>query len=159
VPGRVHVWELENGRGIRTFRGLSSQVAQVQLSQDGTLLAALTMNWQVGIWQLKSGQLLRVLDAPPGVFADNAAMAFSTDNLHFAFSASEQAVLWDLKTGAVKQSWLLPSGIADRIFFHPNGKLLLIRAENVEQITHKKDQRWVCWLRDLKVADPVKNPI
>ncbi|MBI1918652.1 MAG: protein kinase [Planctomycetes bacterium] len=159
VPGRVHMWELDNGRGIRTFRGLSSQVAQVQLSQDGTLLAALAMDWQVGIWNVKSGQLLRVLDAPPGESADNAALAFSMDNRHFAFSVSEQAVLWDLKTGAVEKRWDVPPGLADRMVFHPKGKLLLMRAERVVPAKGNKDETWVCRLRDLKAPDALKNPI
>jgi WD40 repeat protein/tRNA A-37 threonylcarbamoyl transferase component Bud32 len=59
--GKAHVWQVEDGRGIRTLRGLSSQISQVCLSADGRRLAALAHNWRVGVWEAGSGRLLRRL--------------------------------------------------------------------------------------------------
>jgi hypothetical protein len=54
-PSQVCVFDLEFGRGIRTYRGLVSQVAKVCFSRDGRLLAAVAHDWQVGIWDVERG--------------------------------------------------------------------------------------------------------
>lgn len=128
--GGVDVWRLENGRGLQTLRGLSSQVTQVFLSPDGKRIAALAQNWQIGIWELETGKLLRVLDTPQGLVADNAGFCFNANGSQFAFAAGKQAKLWDVATGKELSSWDLPPGLADRMAFHqPTGKLLLFRVE------------------------------
>jgi WD40 repeat protein/tRNA A-37 threonylcarbamoyl transferase component Bud32 len=128
-PSRVTVWELEEARGIQTLRGLTSQASHLCLSADGRLLAALAHDWQVGIWDLKTGSLRLRLQAPPGGVEDDAALAFSPDDRRLACSAGEGARLWDVDTGAEVGSWLLPPGTKDLLAFHPSGQLLLFRAE------------------------------
>src|SRR5262249_6684183 len=75
-PGATEVWELENHRGIQTLRGLLGPVERVIVSPDGILVAALSDDWQVGIWDRVIGRLLHLFDAPRGPFADNASLAF-----------------------------------------------------------------------------------
>src|SRR5205823_2194322 len=41
-----YLWDLENGRGIQTLRGLSAQVSRICFSADGRLVAALSHDWQ-----------------------------------------------------------------------------------------------------------------
>ena len=53
--GGAHVWSLEYGRGMRSLRGLSSQVAKVCLSADGRIVAALSHDWQAAVWDRKTG--------------------------------------------------------------------------------------------------------
>jgi WD40 repeat protein/tRNA A-37 threonylcarbamoyl transferase component Bud32 len=128
-PARVSVWELDHGRGIQTLRGLTSQAAHLCLSEDGRLLAAVAHNWQVGVWDLGSGSLRLLLQAPRGGPDDDAALAFSPDGRRLACSAGEGARLWDVTTGAELGSWSLPPGAQDLLAFHPAGHLLLLRAE------------------------------
>src|SRR5205823_5697656 len=91
VPPLVVVWQLENGRGIRTLRGLSSQVSKLCYSRDGRFLAALAQDWQVAIWDTATGQLQHLLDVPKGFTADNAALAFDSEGRRFAFCAGQEA--------------------------------------------------------------------
>jgi WD40 repeat protein/predicted Ser/Thr protein kinase len=126
---RVLVWRLEDGRGMRTLRGLSSHVTQVRLSADGQRLAALAGNWQVGVWDRATGRRRHLLPVASGATADNAALAFSPDGRRLAFAAGRQARLWELETGRVLGTWPLPRGLIDRLAFHPSGKLLLGRME------------------------------
>ena len=111
-PGGVEVWELDNGRGIQTLYGLRGQVAWTCFSPDGRRVAGLSQTFEVGVWDRETGKLLRLLDAPVGLFADNAGLAFSADGRRFALAAGERATLWDVETGAVLGSWKLPGGLA-----------------------------------------------
>src|SRR5206468_2050770 len=89
-PGAVVVWELEYGRGIRTLLGLAAQIAKVRFSPDGQWLAALSLDWQVAMWNLNQYQLCYVMKVPPGKSADNAALRFSPDSQQIAFCAGTQ---------------------------------------------------------------------
>ena len=130
-PGSVHVWELEDGRGSRTLRGLSSQVARVCLSADGRRLAALSHDWHIAVWDLSpKGGLIRLLQPAPGVLADNSALVFSPDGRRLALAAGTAARLWDIETGREQGHWRLPRGLVDQLTFHPQtGELLLFRFE------------------------------
>ncbi len=129
-PGGVDVWRLQNGRGVRTFRGLDNPIATFTVSRDERFLAAMTHTWQVGIWGLDDGQLLHVLNVPPGMYPDHAGMAFSPDGNRFAFSTHTRATLWDVEAGSVIDSWALPPAFNDRMAFDRTGRrLLLVRLE------------------------------
>jgi WD40 repeat protein len=128
----VDVWQLENGRGIQTLRGLANAVTRVAFSPEDRYLAALAHDWQVGVWDLQAGFLRFVLEAPKGITADNAAMAFSPDGRQLAFATWDQARLWDMATGEVERSWTLPKGLTDGMVFPAEDKLLLARVETRE---------------------------
>jgi WD40 repeat protein len=120
---------LENGRGQKTLHGLAGPIDKVCYSPDERFIAALSQDWQVGIWELPSGKLQHVLEVPPGAFADNAALAFNADGSRFAFSAGDQVTLWDVTTGQRVNEWPLPRGLGDMLAFHSSGQLLSVRFE------------------------------
>jgi len=154
--GGVYVWDLEFGRGIQTLYGLTGQVSRVCFSHDGRRLAALAHTWELAIWDVEKNQLLRKIEAPKGTTADNAGLAFSRDGWHLAFSARDEARLWDVGTGRVLGSWKLGLGLADVVAFDPTGKLLLAR---LEKRPGSLDQDWR--LRELVRPDkatPLAEP-
>jgi serine/threonine protein kinase/WD40 repeat protein len=133
----VRVWQLENGRGLQTLDGLGGPIAFVELSHDGSRLAALSHLWEIGVWDLKSGKLLQVFPVPPGYLADNAAIALSGDNRYLAFTSGTNAVMWDLKTGKHLKTETLPRGMVDQVAWHPGlGKFISFRVET------EKGQHW-----------------
>jgi WD40 repeat protein/tRNA A-37 threonylcarbamoyl transferase component Bud32 len=148
-PARVAVWALDPGRGTRTLRGLTSQASHLCLSDDGRLLAALAHNWQVGLWDLGSGALLRVLDAPRGGVGNDAALAFDPDGRRLACSAGQEAKLWDAATGRELAAWRLPAGARDLLAFRPGGELVSARAE-----TNGHGTAPVCRVRNLLGPHP-----
>ncbi len=158
-PASVEVWELENGRGIQTLYGLRGQVAWTCVSPDGRRVAGLSQAFEVGIWERETGRLLRLLDAPLGLFADNAGLAFSADGRRFALAAGERATLWDVETGAVLGWWTLPGGLGDKLAFEGPDRLRLLRNETrsgrVPPTTgyDAKDHPRVLRLRRLSVPD------
>ena len=123
------VWEIQNGHGIDTLRGLSAQAGRVWWSADGTKLAALAHNWELGVWDVPTGRLLRIFDQQDGRSADNAAAAFSPDGRQMAFASGESARLYDLGSGAVLAERRLPLGYADQLRFLDEAHLLLLRRE------------------------------
>jgi serine/threonine protein kinase/WD40 repeat protein len=144
--GQAHVGviELEPGRGVSELRGLSSQVSKVEFSHDGRRLAALAHNWQVGIWNLESNRLERLLDVPKGLVADNAALAFSRDGGQLAFTTLTDTCLWEIKSGRLLRSWRLPRGLVQLLCFDPVGRLLHFQWDR----PWEKEAR-MCRVRDL----------
>jgi serine/threonine protein kinase/WD40 repeat protein len=163
--GVVDVWELDYGRGMQTLRGLANRIEQISISPDGRFLAALSDDWQVAIWELATGQLKHIFDAPKGYYSDNAALAFSHDGKRFAFATKTKAVLWDVEKGTIiGKPWEdLPPAFGDRLAFDPTGKkLFLIRAETEgrkfppsDNVDYKKHPR-VCRIRDLLSPEPME---
>ena len=128
--GDTQVWELDFGRGIQTLRGLSTPISKVCLSSDGRKLAALSHGWEIGVWDLSSGHLIHVIEAPRGMSADNAALAFSPSGDRLAYSSGDRAKMWNLQSGLELGSWDLPAGLADVMAFTDQGQLLLFRLED-----------------------------
>ena len=67
AKGLVYLFDLDDGRGIRTLRGLSGRIQKLIFSKEGTRIAALTHDWQVAIWDRERGHLLRQIDVPVGM--------------------------------------------------------------------------------------------
>src|SRR5207237_288553 len=127
---------------------LTAHVTKVAFSPTSNQLAALTVNWELGIWEVGTGALRHILEVTPGFFADNAALAFSADGRRFAFCSGREASLWDLESGRTIRTWKnLPPGMCDNLAFTSDGRLLLIRAET-------KDAR----VGPFREADPKKHP-
>jgi WD40 repeat protein len=159
--GGVTVFNVEDGRGIQSLRGLAGPVAKVHFSPGGRYLAALSHNWQVGIWEVNKGSLLGMLNVR-GLWVDNAAMAFDPPSKRLAFSAGTEARLWDFATGEVT-TVELPPGLQDALAFDAAGKrLMLCRMETeggklpVVGTDFVKYPR-VCRVRDLLAKDPTRE--
>jgi WD40 repeat protein len=127
--GHVQIWTLEEGRGIQTLRGLDTLVVRTWFSPDGRLVAGLSQDWRLAIWDRAAARLLRILDVPRGMTADNAGLAFSPDRKEVAFSTSGAAKLWNISSGKEVRKWELPESLQDNLAYHPSGKLLLFRVE------------------------------
>lgn len=130
----VMCWEIENGRGIATLKGLSSSATKLTLSTDGRFLAAVGIAWEVAVWDLQQQRLLSLLDGPRGVTADNCAIAFSPDGSQLAMVAGREARLWEASTGENKRSWRLPGGYVDSLAFPSEDGLYLLRTESTNRV-------------------------
>ena len=156
----VDVWELENGRGMRTLLGLTAATTRLAYSPDGRLIAALSENWRAALWEADAGRLRFLLDAPVGAFVDSCGMAFSPDGKRLAAAAGEGARLWDVATGDEVGAWALPPGLCDSLAFTPDGRLMLLRAETADaRVLPVRENPYtlhprVVRLRELPVGGP-----
>jgi serine/threonine protein kinase/WD40 repeat protein len=130
-PGGLDVFELEDGRGVRSLRGLSGQVESVCLSSNGKWVAALARNWQLAVWDRPTGGLRFVCDVPPGWFTDNAALAFDEGRGEVLVASGTRATRWDLATGDRTGTWELPLGLNDCLAVPPGRKPILIRRDPI----------------------------
>ena len=130
---RSAIFRLNNGRGARRFGGLRANIEKICLSPDGRSMAGLSQDWELAVWDLKTGRLIFLLDPPRGFFADNAALVFSPDGRFIAYSADKEARLWEVASGRESDRWHLPPGLNDALAFDRNGKkLLLCRIETID---------------------------
>jgi WD40 repeat protein len=125
----ARAWDIEDGRGIQTLRGLSSSAARIVFSRDSKRIAALANDWTVAVWDVPADNLLRCFRVPEGHFVDNCGMQFSRDGTSFYFSAKTTMTHWDVATGALIKRWKLPDGRQDRIGITADGRVMLMRCD------------------------------
>jgi len=143
------------------MRGLAARLETPIFSPDDRLIADRSSEWQVGVWDRKTGALKVVLDAPPGGFPDNVGLAISPDNRRIAFSSDRQARMWDLETGRVLGSWTLPAGLQDKLVFQGPNRLMLARAETINPdvapySTDPEKYPRLCAIYDLLGKEPTR---
>jgi serine/threonine protein kinase/sugar lactone lactonase YvrE len=126
----VEIHELTTEPAIRSLAGLATQTARIVFSRSGKLLAALSHDWQVAVWELPSGRLLHVYQVPSFFeYTDNSCVALDEKGRRLAFASGTDAALWDIDTGRVLRRWTLPPGMGTLLFFHGPDRLTLFRWE------------------------------
>ncbi len=124
-PGRSHVkiWDWARGEVVRTItQGISSQSPVVEFDPAGSRIVTAGPEGPVEIWDVKSDQLVAVLEGQSGGVAD---VAFSPDGSRLATAGRDGTVrLFDADTGA-QQLVLRSSGCAVRdVTYSPDGTKL-----------------------------------
>jgi serine/threonine protein kinase/WD40 repeat protein len=161
--GGVTIWDLDNGTGTKVLRGLTGVVEKTAFSRDGGLVAATSQEWQVAVWDLSSGYLLHLFDPPPGLYIDNASLAFSPDGRFLAFAGGDSATMWDTKTGTELRQWSLDPGFMDVLAFAGLDQLFLLRMETkdmrvapygTDPRSNPRTNPRVARIRNLLAADP-----
>jgi WD40 repeat protein len=154
-PGAAIFHRLERDRGIQILHGLEGVVEQLRVSRDGRSLVALAQNWRIAVWNRMDGTLQHTMDAPRGVYADNAALALSSNGSLLAVSAGTNAILWNLSTGHEELRRQLPHGLSEQLIFFGTNKLMLFRLERKDALGRPKSQHALGWpsqhccIRDL----------
>ncbi len=128
----ARLWDLERAKFVRSFRGHKSRVESVAISPNGKLGATLAgddylpdntgNDGAVRIWDLKSGKLLRTIQAHKGM---TSGLSFSPDSTKIlssgGISGGTAARIWDVKTGRLlrqaKEKYAAP-----RAVFSPDGR-------------------------------------
>ena len=131
--GGLSIFRLDNDRGVRTYRGLTGVVERVWLSPSGKWVAALSQNWQLGVWNRETGEAAFLWDVRHGWFADNAAVAFDNEDTEVLFASGTRAFRWSLKNGEQSGMWELPLGLNDCLLTRPGKKPLLVRRDPFDQ--------------------------
>ena len=123
----IKLWELSNGRLIRSFEGHSHQVEIVVFSSDGKMLASGSLDNTVKLWDVSSGSLIRSIETHGnGV----SSVAFSPDGKMLASNGggktgiSDTGKLWDVSSGRLIRSFTGHIYPILSIAFSPDGKIL-----------------------------------
>lgn len=124
VPGSasVIVWDIASGTLLLDIP-LTSFVFDVAFSPDGRLLAAVTADGSITLWDVATG----VLHAELNGNRDEEwgwSIAFSPDGTKLAFGGADVR-LWDVASGAQLFLFEAPAGGAMDVAFSPDGRLLV----------------------------------
>jgi serine/threonine protein kinase/WD40 repeat protein len=159
--GRVVVWRLEWHHGINMLRGLSSHIERAVFSLDDSTVSAISHNWEVGVWETKSGRLQHVFFAESGAdsYVDNSALLLNSDGTRLFHSIGRRtegrAALWDVRTGDELGRWVLPPGLVNQAGFRADGRLLHFQVETndgrflPDSAVDWKSTPRVCRIREL----------
>ena len=127
----VRLWNADTGKEVISFKGRPilpiGTARPARFSPDGAIVAAVTENRTMGLWDANTGQLLRKLDHSCGI----GTGPFSPDGKCLAVRDTNKSIhLWDVTTGKRKatlkyeaSAYYYSSSIA-MIAFSPDGKLL-----------------------------------
>jgi WD40 repeat protein len=175
-PSALSVWDFDEGRGIRSLHGLTSQARKLWWSPNGRRLAALADDWELAVWEMPGGRLTHVVDMAIGASPDNAALVFHPDGSRIAFAAGRDACLYDLAAHRMMRSWQFPLGFADALEFNGQDRLIFVHSEEDENglrpprmwalyelplapgaqgprpIARQADTNWVTWVTALPVG-------
>jgi hypothetical protein len=96
------VWSGDPGgtKNLRQWQAQDGMVRTVALSPDGTILASPSASGEIGLWNVKDGQLLKRVKAIHRVLN----VCFSPDGKVLAVRSSKNLQLWDWAEGTLRYS-------------------------------------------------------
>ena len=100
----VRLWDLESGKEIRSYLGLTAMVTSVAVSPDGHWALASSVEGGVQVWDVESARpIMRVGKRLPHVYS----ILLSRDGQKvFTASADKVVRLWDIVSGGARQPLL-----------------------------------------------------
>jgi WD40 repeat protein len=104
----VKLWDLEEGRLIRTLGAHSDPVCTVAFNADGTRVLSWASDGTLKVWNVEAAPI-EVPDAHAGFVK---GVAFTPDNRAVTASSDKTVKIWDLATGRVTRTL---TGHADKI--------------------------------------------
>jgi WD40 repeat protein len=124
-----YLFQLEEGRGIRTLRGLTESVMHLGLNLRRRLIAAISEDMTVGLWDLDTGRLRYVRDPSRILASYTTGLTFSPEGDRLVVNVGCDVELWDVDSGRTLRRWTLPEGLFDNFAFPETGGLIAVRLE------------------------------
>jgi len=124
----LKLWDISNGREIRTFKGHSDDVQAVTFSPDGKYALSGSNDKTVRLWDISCGRNIKTFK---GHSRDVKSVAFSPDGKHALSGSYDHTLkLWDISSGQVIRTFKGHSGWVASVAFSPDGKYALSGSED-----------------------------
>ncbi|MDR2700823.1 MAG: hypothetical protein LBB72_00165 [Spirochaetaceae bacterium] len=119
----VKLWDVENGRELKTFSGHSNNVLSVAFSPDGTRVLSGSLDRTVKLWDVESGRELKTFS---GHSRAVNSVAFSPEGTRVLSGSLDDTVkLWDAESGRELRTFLGHSEWVNSVAFSPDGTRVL----------------------------------
>ena len=127
---QIALVDAASGTILHSLQSHQGNVVGLAFSQDARLLASSGVENEIRIWDVATGQQVKSLR---GAAAPVTDVAFSTDGKSLSLAAQEGVTFWELTSGGIKRSVVLPAEyapppdnlVARGTILSPNGKFLL----------------------------------
>jgi len=121
-PYVIQLWNVNTGRGLRTWTASQSLASSVAFSPDGKMLASEDGNDSVKLWNVSTGSEIRTLTAQMWAAY---SVAFSPDGKMLASGDGDYSIrLWDVSTGGEIRTLTGHQSMVFSVVFSPDGKML-----------------------------------
>jgi class 3 adenylate cyclase/GTPase SAR1 family protein len=120
--GTVKLWDMANGKLLRTSKEQRNEVASIAFDPEGRTLACGNANGTVNLWETSGGELLRTLQGQRGRVS---SLVFDPTGRLLAGSGEDGSVsLWSTTDGKILRTFPGPRGEIVSVVFEPTGRVL-----------------------------------
>jgi hypothetical protein len=119
ISSPIKIWDVANGKEIRTLPGHTNELKALAFSQDGSLLVSSATDNSIKLWDVAGGRELRGFK---GQSANINSLAFSPDASLLASTGDDGGTfLWDVKTGQQLATLVSLADGGDWLIITPDG--------------------------------------
>ena len=145
ADGTLKLWNVADGKIIRTLYGHAGWVVSVSFSPDGKLLASGGADKTIKLWNAADGSEIRTLYGHSGSVT---GLSFSPDGSLLASGSLDKTMkLWQVANGKEIQTFQGHAGSLNAVSFSPDGTLLASCGEDktikVWQVADGKEIRTI----------------
>ncbi|NPD89311.1 MAG: serine hydrolase [Asgard group archaeon] len=111
-------------KNFANLTGHAWDVRRVEFSPNGELLASSSSDGSIRLWDIETGDTIRILQ---NHYYDVASIAFSPDSKLLASGGWGKKInLWDVSTGNLLKTWSIHPHVALDLAFSPDGNSLAV---------------------------------
>lgn len=125
----VLMWDVNTGKELRRFGGLTDKICSVAFTTDGKTLAAASRDGKIALWDTESGKERLYFLAHPthreGTFQASPSIAFTIDGKSLVSASTDRTLrVWDATTGKELRQYRTPTGALTALSLAKDGKTL-----------------------------------
>ncbi|MBR8834889.1 MAG: NACHT domain-containing protein [Stigonema ocellatum SAG 48.90 = DSM 106950] len=118
----LKLWDVSQGRCLKTLLGHTRWVSSVAFSPDGTTLVSCGGDNTLRLWDVLTGKCVKICQGHSGWLW---SVAFSPDGVTVASASEDKTVkLWDIRTGECVKTFVGHTSWVLSVAFSPDGKTL-----------------------------------
>ena len=115
----IQFWNPNTGENLLSIMGQTQYNTSIEFSPDGKILASEDSDNNIRLWDVHTGQLLKILKIDSG-----SSFVFSPDGKTIATAGYQEIFLWDVQTGKLRETLIGHTDFVYSVAFSPDGQIL-----------------------------------